>query len=142
MKQYLFSLVVLFLLSSCQEDEVKPKADPFVGNWHLSSPETPIEISFQVVKEGAVHNIINRSVIHPAIPAIEQDNNQLKTYDRFENGNGFGRIEITSRGTVYYKVTLIYSRFTEEGMAVYDVQIDIPSEPFMVLTDQVFTKLD
>jgi hypothetical protein len=139
MKTYILTFAVLLTLGACQEDDLKP-VDHFPGSYYLSSPDVPIEISFDVVREGGSYNYYNRLVKHPAIPVEHQDNNNMITYDKFENGNGFGRIEITSRGHFYYKVTLIYNRFTENGMMVYDVQIDIPSEPFIVLNDQVFTK--
>lgn len=138
MKTYSVLLVLFLSLISCQEENVRP-ADHFSGSWYFSDAQTPIEISFDAVKIGnGVYNFENRSVIHPAIPAEEQNNNQIKTYDQFEGG--YGRIEITSRGYTYYKITLIYNRFTDEGLAVYDLQIDIPSEPFIVLTDRIFIR--
>lgn len=140
MKKVIFLLVSFVLLASCSEQDVKP--DLFSGSWTFTSSEPSLQIYFDAVRinEG-VYNIENRSVIHPAIPVEEQGNNQIKLYDKFENGTGYGMIEITSRGDFYYKISLIYNRFTEEGeMLVYDIQVDIPSEPFTVLNDQVFVR--
>ena len=141
MKTIVLTLVTFLLLVSCTEDNPQP-VDRFAGSWHFYSPETPIEISFNAVNIGnGAYNIENRKVVHPAIPVDHQGNNQITLYDKFENGNGYGRIEITSRGPFYYKIILIYNRFTDESqMLVYDLQIDIPSEPFVVLNDQVFTR--
>ena len=140
MKTFILPIIIVLACMSCEEDSVRP-ADRFAGSWHFISTETQIEVSFDVVKDGSIYNFTNRFVIHPAIPIEEQDNNQIKAYEKFADGSGFGRIEITSRGYTFYKVILIYNRFTDSGdMLVYDVQIDIPSEPFIVLNDQVFVR--
>lgn len=138
MKTTILALVSFCLLLSCKEEEVRPK-NPFVGSWSFDSPE--IQIAFDVVLQANILNYVNRQVVHPSIPTEEQGNNQIITYDKFANGNGYGRIEIASRGYVYYRIILIYNRFTEDGnMAVYDVQVDIAGQPFFVLTDRVFIK--
>lgn len=136
MKNVILSLVLCAAFLSCSEDEPQP-VDKFSGSWYLAAPEVPVEIGFDVVRSGSIYNY-DATVIHSAIPTDQQANNNMICYDKFENG--YGRIEITSRGEVYYKITLIYNRFTEEGMSTYDVQIDIPGQPFVVLTDRVFTK--
>src|SRR5690349_15695817 len=128
MKKFILPLVCFCALLSCEEENPQP-VDQFAGSWYLSSPETPVEISFDVVHEGSVYNYYNKIVNYPGIPEDQRSNNTMITYDKFENGNGFGRIEIKSRGYFYYKVVLIYNRFTDDGLSVYDVQIDIPSEP-------------
>jgi hypothetical protein len=139
MKKLLLPSIIFFTLMSCSEEEVQPR-DHFSGSWYLSSPDVPVEISFDVVKEGRAYNYYNTTVNHPAIAEDQRHNNRMVTYDPFIDGNGYGRIEITARGPEFYRVTLIYNRFSEEGMSVYDVQIDIPSEPFIVIPDQVFVR--
>lgn len=148
MKTITAVLVTFALLMSCEEENPQP-VSPFVGSWSLTAVDVPITISFDVVYEGAttgspdgIYNYYNVKVAHPAIQEDEQTNCTMITYDRFANGDGFGRIEITSRGSNHYKIIMIYNRITDEGMGVYDVQIDIPSEPFTVLNDQVFTRND
>ena len=144
MKTYIFPLVLFFALMSCEEENPQP-IRPFVGSWHLISEDPQVTIAFDVVYESGIYNYTNRRVVHPSIPENQQTNNNMITYDPFENGMGYGRIEIKSRGTFQYDVTLIYNRFIyneatgKYDMAVYDVQIDIPSEPFIILQDQTFT---
>lgn len=135
----IFTLAVLAVLGACQDDP--PVAHPFVGSWHYQNNQVPIEIRFDVVSQGGgILDYRNRQIIHPAIPLSEQSNNNLRVYDEFKDSGGYGKIEITSRGPVNYAVVLIYNRFTSEGMMVYDVQLDIPSEPFIVIPDQMFTR--
>jgi len=138
MKKPLYLLVTFLLLMACDEENPQP-VDRVSGSYHFSDPGVPIEIAFDIVNGGNQrYNFENRYVSHPAIPESERDNNQIRTYDKFDGG--YGMIEIFSRGAFYYKITLIYNRFTEEGMMVYDIQIDIPSEPYIVLPDQVFER--
>lgn len=139
MKKLIITLLIISALGACQEHD-DPILNVFVGSWRYSNNEIPIDIRFDVLSNRGILNYTNRAVVHPAIPEDQQHNNNLRVFDEFKNGDGYGKIEITSRGPFYYKVTLIYNRITGEEMLVYDVQIDIPSEPFIVLTDQVFTK--
>lgn len=141
MKQYLTVTLLVLVTFACSEDD--PQPSPWVGNWYLSDPVGPIEISFQIAKENAGTATYNAEVIHPAIPEQHQRANNMFVYDPFENG--YGRIEIISRSNFYYKITLIYNRFVEEEdgayMDVYDVQVDIEGQEHVVLPDRSFRRI-
>lgn len=145
MKKIIFPLVSFLFLAACSEENIRP-VSPFVGSWYLSAPDISAEISFDVVYEGATSSVpdgiynYDATVVHPAIPIDQQKNNIMITYDQFKKGNGYGRIEITARGSLHYKIIMIYNRFTSDGISVYDVQIDIPGQPLTVLTDRVFVR--
>lgn len=135
MKHYILPLAMLFFLAACQEDEVAP--DPFSGSWSYSSGDLSFRFDAQKLDNGA-YNLVNREVVYPSIPQDQQGNNQAITYDKF--ANGYGRIEINSRGPVQYYVILIYNRFREDGdMDTYDIIVQMPGEDQYVLQDQVLT---
>jgi hypothetical protein len=138
MKKLILPLSILLTLMSCSDEEVQPSVD-FSGSYYLQSEEAAIEIGFDIAEDGTVKNFGNNVYVkHALIPQERWDDNNITAFDRFENG--YGRIEIVSRSIDYYRVTLIYSRLSENGLNVYDVQIDILDQPFMVLPDQVFRK--
>lgn len=138
MKRYIVPALILLSLAACQDEEITP--DPFSGSWSYSSGDLSFSFDAQRI-DGGAYNIVNRKVIYPSIPAEQQDNNQAITYDKFENGNGYGRIEINSRGPVYYYVVLIYNRFNEDGnMGTYDIIVQMPGQEQYVLQDQVLIK--
>lgn len=137
MKNYITPLLLILVLASCQEDNEPVNA--LAGTYRLATSE--IEIGFTVSGDGQIHNFdANAYVRHAAIPESAEMNNNVTPFDRFKNG--YGRIEIISRGEDFYRITLIYNRFSGEGLSVYDVQVDIAGEPFIVLPDQVFTRVD
>jgi hypothetical protein len=137
MKNYILPLITLLALTSCQEEEVQPV--DFAGSYYLQSQEAEIEIGFSISEDGTIHNYGNSVFVkHPLISEHRWNDNNISTAHRFDNG--YGRIDIISRSVEYYRVTLIYARLNSEGLNVYDVQIDILGQPFMVLPDQVFER--
>lgn len=140
MKNLILPLVTFFLFIACEEENPQPVSQ-FAGSYSLVSSDPAIEIGFKVSEDGDIHNFGNGSYVkHAAIPGSQQTNNNITTFDKF-NG-GYGRIEIASRGTSYYRIILIYSRYTDEGLSVYDVQVDIAGEPFFVMPDRIFTRTE
>lgn len=141
MKTRSLLLILTLTAFACSDDDPQPA--PWVGTWYLSDPVGPMEISFQITKENAGTATYNAEVIHPAIPEKHQRANNMFTYDQFKDG--YGRIEIISRSDFYYKITLIYNRFVQEEngayMDVYDVQVDIEGQEFIVLPDRSFTRV-
>lgn len=138
MRTSAIALVSFALLFACKEENPQP-VSPFAGSYKMTSEDRTIEIGFTVSEDGQIHNFGNDVYVkHPAIPVEIQRTNNITPFDQFKGG--YGRIEIVSRTQFYYRITLIYNRFIEGGMSVYDVQIDITGEPFTILPDQVFTK--
>ena len=138
MKKIIFTLVMLSAILSCEEEDLKPDNE-FAGSYRLISDNPAIEIGFTVSEDGQIHNFGNNAYVkHASIQPGQESNNNITTFDKFDGG--FGKIEILSRTIPYYRIVLIYNKFTDEGLSVYDVQIDISGEPFMVLPDRVFTR--
>lgn len=140
MKNLILPLVTFLLFIACEEENPQPARD-FAGSYSLVSDDPAIEIGFKVSEDGEIHNFDNIVYVkHAAIPEDQQRNNNITTFDKFDGG--YGRIEIISRGTSYYRIILIYSHFTDEGLSVYDVQVDITGEPFFVMPDRIFTRTE
>lgn len=149
MKAYTFLFLALFALA-CSEDDPRPE-NPWVGTWRLDDPVGPMVITFHVAKENAGTHTYNAVVEHPAIPEQYQHANNMFPYDKFEDGDGFGRIEIVSRTQeFYYRITLIYNQLVVEEdpdtgmrayMDVYDVQVDIEGQEHVVLPDRSFRRI-
>lgn len=140
MKKFILPLVMICALIACDDENPQPVND-FSGTWNLTEPEVPMQISFEIPKDNPGTFSASSKVVHPLIPESEEANNNMFFYDKFENGNGWGKVEIISRGTFHYIVTLIYNRFDEEGnMLVYDVQVDIAGQDYFILQDRIFTR--
>lgn len=138
MKRYILPILILIAVTACQEDEVAP--DRFSGSWSYSSGNLSFSFSAQRLSDGT-YNLVNRKVVYPSIPEDQQVNNNATCYDKFKNG--YGKIEIQSRGPVYYYVVLIYNRFRDDGnLDTYDIIVQMPGEEQYVLQDQVINHVD
>lgn len=140
MKKLIIPLVTFALLFACEEEKLRP-ADHISGKWSLSEPEVPMQISFEIPEKNAGTFSHNAIVNHPLIPESEWGNNNMFMKEEFKDGSGYGKIEIVSRGTFHYIITLIYNRFDEDdNLLVYDVQVDIAGQDYFILQDRVFNK--
>jgi hypothetical protein len=121
------------------EDEIPAKKNAIVGSWYFESVDTPLKMSFDIVQKGDFISIENAVVEHPSLTNPDTDCH-VTLWDKFESGQGYGRIEIASHRQEYYTVNLIYNLINDGGdLEVYDMLINMP-DGFQGLYGQVLKR--
>lgn len=143
MKTFIVTLFTVFILFSCQEEEVQPGADPFVGAWHLENTDIGLQVSFEVTQTGNDLTFHDINIEYPEI--TEALNYKIETFDRFAVNAGYEEIRITGNGDQQWIIInmerSIVHLETPGKMDVYTMEINVINREPITLQGQVFEKL-
>jgi hypothetical protein len=138
MKTYILTFAVLLVLA-CQEEEVVPVKDPFVGSWRLENTAMGLNVSFDITDALIFQNII---VEYPEI--TETLDCRGETYYRFAVNAGYEQIKILCSGDqVWLTLIMDHNRIHLKEpnlLKVYRLTIDMDGREPVELQDQEFVR--
>lgn len=144
MKTLALTLVTFLLLFSCEEENLQPAQDPFVGSWKLTNIQTGLDVSFNIKQDGEALTINNISIEYPEIPDGQQLEYHAELSGRFAVNAGYEEIKIFASGdTAWIILTMDHNRVhlkTDDQMDVAYLKIEMVNREPVELFDQKFTR--
>lgn len=149
MKAFALILFISLAFISCKDDEVTPVIIPdlFVGSWTYHNSALELDVAFNVSKVNGEYSFSNIIIEYPEIPLNADYSLAVEVYDKFADGDGFGRIRIRGGDdTSWIFINLFYNNIVNGGskstIYVMNMQIDMINREAIELENQVFTKLN